>query len=399
MKKFILSVAALSMALAAAAQETPASVKVGGFIRTYAHIDTKDMISGRGDLFSYIPLEAQSDNGNTYHLTAMTSRLWVNADGYRFGNMTASAKIEADFYNGVTGVTGTANLRLRQAFVNLGFENSKGEKIGSLKVGQAWHPMAADMPDVLSLNTGAPFGAFSRTPLVQWDSPVSDKLSLTGAAIWQMQYTSCGPDGGSANYLKNGGIPEIYLGLNYTGANTLFRLGYDFLSIKPYVGGKRVNSSLVFAYAQYKKGLFSAKAKTTYGQNGSHLNLTGGYAVTGGTTKEDFEYTPSTSSSTWLSLSYGKKWQGVLFAGYLHNFGVNKTLAGNYWFCSNSRNNVKNVWRLTPTVFRNIGKLTLGAECELTNAQYGVLQADGTVGGDLKNVLNTRLQLMLKFTF
>ena len=122
MKKFILSVAALSMALAASAQETPASVKVGGFIRTYAHIDTKDMISGRGDLFSYIPLEAQSDNGNTYHLTAMTSRLWVNADGYRFGNMTASAKIEADFYNGVTGVTGTANLRLRQAFVNLGFD-------------------------------------------------------------------------------------------------------------------------------------------------------------------------------------------------------------------------------------------------------------------------------------
>ena len=105
MKKFILSVAALSMALAASAQETPASVKVGGFIRTYAHIDTKDMISGRGDLFSYIPLEAQSDNGNTYHLTAMTSRLWVKAEGYRFGNMTASAKIEADFYNGVTGVT------------------------------------------------------------------------------------------------------------------------------------------------------------------------------------------------------------------------------------------------------------------------------------------------------
>ncbi len=78
---------------------------------------------------------------------------------------------------------------------------------------------------------------------------------------------------------------------------------------------------------------------------------------------------------------------------------MNKTLAGDYWFCSNSRNNVKNVWRLTPTVFRNIGKLTLGAECELTNAQYGALQADGTVGGDLKNVLNTRLQLMLKFTF
>ncbi|MGN0202051.1 MAG: hypothetical protein ACI399_04000 [Candidatus Cryptobacteroides sp.] len=399
MKKILFAAASLLLCVAATAQETPAKITVGGFIRTYAHLDTKDMLSGRGELFSYIPLEEQSGNGTTYHFTAMTSRLWVNADGYRFGNMTASAKIEADFYNGVSGVTGTANLRLRQAYMNLGFENSKGDKIGSLKVGQAWHPLAADMPDVLSLNTGAPFGAFSRTPLAQWDSPLGKNFSLTAAAIWQMQYTSCGPEGASANYIRNGGIPEIYLGFNYSGEHTLFRLGYDFVSIKPYAGGNRVNSSLVFAYAQYKKGLFSVKAKTTYGQNGSHLNLTGGYAVTGGTSSEDFEYTPNTSSSTWLSLSYGKKWQGVLFAGYIQNFGVNKEITGNYWFCSNSRNNVKSVWRLTPTVFRNIGKFTVGAECELTNARYGTLQSDGKVGGDLEDVLNTRLQLMLKFTF
>ena len=396
------SMDAVDVAASASAQvtETPATVKVGGFIRNYAHIDTKEMVTSTGDLFSYIPVEVQGDNSTTYHYTAITSRLWVAADGYKYGNMSASARIEADFYNGITGVSGTAVFRLRQAFMNLSWTREDGSKIGSLKAGQAWHPMAADMPDILSLNTGAPFGAFSRTPLIQWDSPISGGLSYTLAGIWEMQYTSCGPEKSTANYMKYSGIPEIYAALNYTNANTILRVGYDFLSIKPYRNGGRANSSLVYAYGQYKKGLFTAKAKTTFGQNGSHLNLTGGYAVTGGTKPEDFEYTASTNSSTWVSLMYGKKWQGALFAGYIKNFGVGKEITGDYWFCKNSFNNVNSVWRLTPTVFRNFGKFTVAAEYEVTSCQYGDLsKADGTCAKNTRNVLNNRVQGMLKFTF
>ncbi|MBQ0143736.1 MAG: hypothetical protein KBS78_00945 [Bacteroidales bacterium] len=399
MKISYLAAALLLSGTALSAQETPATVKVGGFIRNFAHIDTKEMISGTAELFSYIPLEEQGENTTTYHYSALTSRLWVTADGYKYGNMTASSRIEADFYNGLTGVNGTAVLRLRQAFLNLTWANDEGNTIGSLKAGQAWHPMAADMPDILSLNAGAPFGPFSRTPLVQWDSPITSNLSLTAAAIWQMQYRTCGPDGASANYMKYHGIPEVYLALNYKTASSLFRAGYDFLSVTPYNGGNSVNSSLVYLYGQYKKGSFVAKAKTTYGQDGSHLNLTGGYAVTGGSSAADFEFTPSTSSSTWVSLSYGKKWQGVLFAGYIKNFGVGKDITGKYWFCGNSRNNVDSAWRITPNIFRNIGKFTVGGECELTGVKYGEVQKDGSVAGDLKSVVNTRLQLMLKFTF
>lgn len=411
MKRLTIAAAALLFAVTANAQnETPATVKVGGFIRDYAHMDTKEMVAGTADLFSYIPKETQADDMTTYHYTAMTSRLWVTADGYKYGNMTANARIEADFYNGVSGVTGTAVFRLRQAFMNLSWTREDGSKIGSLKAGQAWHPMAADMPDIFSLNTGAPFGPFSRTPLIQWDAPLAGNLSYTLAGVWQMQYPSCGPGGASADYIKFSGIPELYFGLNYKAGNALFRVGYDFLSLKPYKNvGNRVNSSLVFAYGQYSKGLFTAKAKTTFGQDGSHLNLTGGYAVTGGTTAADYEFTSSTSSSTWMTLSYGKKWQGVLFAGYIKNFGVGKEIKEGvldnkvqplYFFCKNSFKNVNSVWRLTPTVLRNIGKFTVGVECELTSAQYGALSlADGTCAENTHNVLNTRLQGMLKFTF
>lgn len=399
---FLAAVAVLVPALSNAQEETSAKVTVGGFIRNYSYFDSKTLVTSTNDLFSYIPLQTQGDDTESWHMTAMTSRLWVDAKGYRYGNMTVSARIEADFYNGISGVTGTANLRLRQAFVTLGWVNSRGEAIGSLKVGQAWHPMAADMPDVISLNTGAPFNPFSRTPQFQWTAPLTRTLSYTAAAIWQMQYTSCGPEGASANYMKYGGIPELYLGVNYTAEHGLVRLGYDLLSLQPYKGGNREWSSLAFLYGQYKSGLFTAKLKTTFGQDGSHLNLTGGYAVTGGTSPDDYEFTPTVNSSTWVSLSYGKKWQGVLFGGYIRNFGTREEVTGDFWFCKNSFKNVNRVWRLTPTVIRNLGKVQFALEYELTGAQYGnpdQLSDVGLFEEDLKWVTNQRLNFMVKYTF
>ena len=155
------------------------------------------------------------------------ARLGLDVTGYEFDGWNMGAKIEADFYSGVSGVTGTATFRLRQAYVTVGRND------WLVTAGQAWHPMAADMPDVFSLNTGAPFGPFSRTPQVKLDYRLNDAFSLTGSAIWQMQYNSAGPNGASANYIKYSCTPEIYLGLNYKNDNLLLRAGVDMLSIKP----------------------------------------------------------------------------------------------------------------------------------------------------------------------
>ena len=55
-------------------------------------------------------------------------------------------------------VTGTANLRLRQAFVTL----SKGIEFKGRHI--LWL-----LTSLISLNAGAPFNPFSRTPLVQYE--------------------------------------------------------------------------------------------------------------------------------------------------------------------------------------------------------------------------------------
>ena len=301
--------------------------------------------------------------------------------------------------------------------------------------------MAADMPDVFSLNTGAPFGPFSRTPVAQFDASFGKNFGLTAAAIWQMQYPSQGPDGKSANYIKYGCTPEFYFGLNLTAGGFLGRVGVDVLSIKPRNTGKvavdggdpvtvkvkdRITTVSPFVYLQYKTKLgdvpFSVKAKTIYAQAGEHVNLNGGYGVSAMNEDGSWEYTPTRNSSTWVSLSVGKKFQGVLFGGYVKNFGTAKPLiddkghagySSSLYFSGNSFSNMNQMWRLTPTFMYNLGKFTVGLEYELTSVQYGkyykykegektvscVNSSNGLATEDLHWVTNHRVQAMVKFTF
>ncbi len=398
--RFIAMAAVAAFFSVTATAQDNVQVKWYGFIRNYAHVDTHELTNSTADLFSYGPKDNDNDNV-TWHFTAITSRLGVDVTGYKYKNMTATAKIEADFYNGVSGVTGTAVFRLRQAYVTLGWKNAFGNPY-SLKVGQTWHPMAADMPDVISLNTGAPFGPFARTPLAQFDYSLDGGWSLTAAAAWQMQYTSAGPEGPSANYMKYSGIPELYAGLSYVKGPVIVRAGFDFISTKPVQASKdRMNAMIPFFYAQYKEGLFSAKFKTVLAQAGEHLNLNGGYGVAA-----DGGYTPTRNSSSWVSLSYGKDWQFVLFGGLSKNFGTVKPLedASRFWFSKNSFNNMNTMYRLTPTIIRNLGKVQVALEYERTSVEFGdkskpMNLQKGLFDEGLHWVTNNRVQMMLKYSF
>ena len=187
-KRIVIAVSALSLlGTAAMAQESKPQLKWYGFIRNYAAVDTRESVAGTEDFFFYLPKDEKIVDGEDLNartsakFAALTSRLGLDVTGYEFDGWNMGAKIEADFYSGVSGVTGTATLRLRQAYATI----AKNDL--SFKVGQAWHPMAADMPDVISLNTGAPFGPFSRTPLAQVEYKFFPALTFTATALWQMQ--------------------------------------------------------------------------------------------------------------------------------------------------------------------------------------------------------------------
>ena len=409
MKKTLSLAAAAILCISAFAQENAPSISVHGFVRNYYAVDTHEMVGLTEDFFTYVPKDGKEFEYTNARFAALTSRLWVEVKGYEVEGVKVGARIEGDFYNGLGDdkVTGTANLRLRQAFVTL------AKNDWAVKAGQAWHPLAADMPDVFSLNTGAPFGPFSRTPLFQFDYKLSEGLSLTAAAVWQMQYTSTGPDGKSAKYMKWGCTPEIYAGLNYVSDGLTLRAGVDVLSIKPrnYDAGGFVSDRLTtvtpFLYAQWKRDAFSVKFKTVYAQAGEHLNLNGGYGVSAVNDDGSWEYTPTVNSSSWLSLKYAPgKVDWILFAGYVKNFGTTKPLFDSdfLWFSGNSFANMNSMYRLTPTVVYNLGKVAIGLEYEHTSVHYGDVVdgmnvQKGLYDRGLHWVTNHRVQGMLRYTF
>ncbi|MCR5849904.1 MAG: hypothetical protein K6G92_04235 [Bacteroidaceae bacterium] len=417
--------------------------KLYGFVRNYFSVDTRENVAGTGDLFNYLPkdnnwnlTEAEAaasgikredlNAETTMRFLSLTTRVGVDIKDYRWGKTSFGGKIETDFYAGLTGSTGTAQLRLRQAYMTLTWDslrlNANALARINLQLGQAWHPLAADMPDVISLNVGAPFNPFSRTPQIKMDAGLGQYFTLTASALWQMQYTSAGPEGSTANYLKYACTPEGYVGLSYhPDTNVLLRAGVDMLSISPRHTGTvlnaqgqevkvkvsdRITTFSPFLYLQYKHKDFSLKAKTVFAQAGEHMNLNGGYGVKRINDDGSWEYTPTRNSSSWLSLTYGKQVKGILFAGYVRNFGTKDALLANaagdiygFYFSKNSFANMNRLWRLSPTVLFTWGKFQLGVEYEITSAQYGTDQkaTNGLAETDLHWVTNHKVQIMTKF--
>lgn len=416
---------------ASAKIEKPSHFKFYGFIRNYFAFDSRESKSGTKDLFYYIPkdeaLNAKGEDMNanpTFRFLAITSRVGLDVKDYQFGKTKVGAKIETDFYcmNGNVAV-----LRLRQAYATLGWDGlgKDGKQSTSLKIGQAWHPIAADQPYVIDLETGTPFNPFSRTPQVMLDHNFSKNFTLTGGFIWQMQYLSSGPNGASDNYIKYGCTPEFYAGVTFKSNNGFTgRVGMDVLSIKPRwrnSDGDKVDDRITtvspYVYAQYSKNAFAVNAKVVYASAGEHFNMLSGYGVTDVNSDGSWDYAPLHSTASYLSVKYGRKLQVQGMIGHMKNLGTSKSLyedpvnpgytsTKNVYISGNGFHNLNQIIRVTPTVVYNLGKLSFGLEYDITSAQYGkyavdghVNSSNGLVDGDLHWVTNHRLLGMVKFTF
>lgn len=447
--------ALLTLSASAIAADWKDNIKLYGFVRNYMAYDSRESLAGTGDLFYYLPKDQNlNDAGedlnqkNQFRFLSITTRLGVDVLGFQWGRTTFGGKIETDFYAGLSGVTGTATLRLRQAYITAAWKDLQmGESSASvnLKIGQAWHPMAADLCPVFTLEVGVPFGPFNRSPQITLDANLGDHFTLTASALWQMQYTSTGPDGASANYIKYSCTPEGYLGLSYKTGGFLARVGADVLSIKPRTTGEggyydeagawsattvkvsdRITTVSPFAYVQYVNGGFEFKAKTIYASAGEHMNIQGGYGITKKFTAEGqdghYEYAPIHTSSTWATVAYtfAKIWKPMIMAGYYRNLGTSEdllnkdgnVLESDFYFAKNSYRNLNQLYRISPSIVCTLGRFSIGLNYELSGAQYGT-PGTATVGTKTVNVYNVhglaldglhwvynhRVQAMFKFSF
>ncbi len=339
-------------------------------------------------------------------MISVTTRVGVDIHGIDMLGAKTFAKIETDF-------AGTGNtyflLRIRQAYVRFNWLKSE------LLVGQTWHPLFGNVqPDILSINTGAPFQPFNRSPQLRYNYKLNDIFSLTVAGIYQMQYSSPGPDGNSPKYIKEAVIPDAFLGIESKTRYWTTGAGFDTKTIKP--SNTTITSFSATAYTQYINPKFQFKLKGIWGQNMSDYLLMNGYGVNKIEYKlneenkpqvKELEYTNFNIFSTWFNVVYGSTWKVGMFAGFSQNLGTNKDLAattdGSYivysrGYYSEQQLLANQVWRASAVVSYNLPKLRIGAEYNFTTVQYGTLKADGYTTNN-SQVNNHRVIVSLIYSY
>ena len=107
MKRTIIALATALLALgafemsAADTEKKPEpknNFKIYGFIRNYFIYDSRESVSGTGDLFYYLPKDENIKDGidlndqSSFRFLSLTSRLGVDVSGYYVGNVHFGAK-------------------------------------------------------------------------------------------------------------------------------------------------------------------------------------------------------------------------------------------------------------------------------------------------------------------
>lgn len=403
-----------------------------GFFRASAIYDAREVKADAEDLFYHIPYDKEINlEGNdiwynpSVKMSAVTTRLGVNLTGLRYGAFNVTGKLETDFY---LMVGGASSLHLREAYLNLNWDNlGRFFNSVSFKVGQAWHPMSADMPSTVGYEAGSPFNPYARSPQLMFETRLFKHLSITAGALYPMEFKPTGPAGPSADYVKYGLVPELYAGLTFFSKHFTAKAGADFISLVPrwrttntdgyyYDKGTKVSDRLSMispmAYLEFSKGAFRINAKAVLASGGDHLRLMGGYALYDRSDVYNYKYTPLRSATAFVSTSYGTRWQFILFAGGMKALGTTKGLIADYttgfakldyiYYFDGGFKNIRYIARVAPALAYNLDRLSLALEYNCTGVSYGdinslTLRALADTNPHL--IINHRVIGVVKYSF
>jgi hypothetical protein len=392
---FLNLIVAHSQDIKTATEPTKSSLTWSGFVKAEAMFDTRQIVEAReGYLLLYpknVLLDKNGEDINahgSFNQYAMSARLTLKATGSDILGAKASALVEGDF-------TGASNLennsfRLRHAYLKLKWTHA------SILAGQYWHPINIPemLPNVLSLNTGAPFHPFSRQPQIRFDVS-KGKINTLFAITAQRDYMNSGPAGASSAYLRNSAIPNLHTQVQYVSDQVFAGIGFDYKHIHPrlvtdslYATNAAVNCLSYTAFLMAKTKPLVVKMQWIYGQGLNDHLLMGGYGITHiDPLTNQHEYAPLTYLSGWLNLqTTGKTWQGSLFAGYTRGLGAKDAITGAVY----ARDaDIAYVYRVAPMLSYINGKLLLAVELEMTTAAYGKTDSHYKVY-DTSPVTNTR---------
>jgi hypothetical protein len=427
MKKSLILLVLILPVIVKSQEEKKFGIQFSGFVKTDIFYDTRQTDDLREGHFLILPKNISKDElGNdindlaSFNFLSIQTRLAGTITGPDVLKAKTGAYIEAEFFG--TSNADVNGFRLRHAYALMEWKKSE------LLIGQYWHPMfiTSCFPTTVSFNTGAPFEPFSRNPQIRYTFRFG-KFKAIGTALAQRDFQSNGPDGLSSKYLRNSGMPEWNLKLEYNNINKekenefLIGAGLDFKTLKPnltsgfievdtagihhqhiFTTDETVSGLAYILYSKFKLKNFTFKVQGTYGQLTDNLTMLGGYGVNEiiDPVKYTHSYTPMNVMALWLDGFYTlKKWEFGLFAGYSKNQGFDKNIFSKFSAWGRGLD-IDNVYRFSPRIIYTEGKMKFAVEVENTVAAYGTMDIyDKGLVKDTTKVSNLRLLLAVYYMF
>ena len=358
-----------------------------GFIKNDIIVDSRRNVEAVDGLYTLWPLKPSFDSAGkdinatpSARMFSISSRFATRLSGLEAGSARIGAYLELDF----TGGDPANSIRLRHAYTSFTWLKTH------IIFGRTWHPTFIEkvFPGVMALNTGVPFQVFNRSPQVRITHRLNPKMDLIGAAVYQINYVTMGPDRdtglpvASSRFQRDALLPNLHLQLQYFEKNWVAGLGVDWKTVQPRdvvtgnngqisVTREKLDTWAALAYMKYAHGKFEIKAKSMYGQNMTESLLAGGYAIASKDPATGFEtYTPTQHTYNFVNVFYGTVWKTGIFLGYMKNLGTLANPSGNFYARGAD---VDVCYRISPQITYNYKNMLMSWEPEITSVSYGVI--------------------------
>jgi hypothetical protein len=380
----------LSVLALHAQEEGKFGISFSGFVKNDFFIDSRQTICAREGHFLLWPAPEKLDqNGNdinaksTFNMLAIQSRLSGKITGPDALGARTSGLIEGDFF---AQANDNINLfRMRHAYVKLAWDRFEW------LAGYTWNPLFVTdcFPGTVSFNTGAPLQSFARNPQFRFTFTFNN-LKIMAAALSQIDYTSRGVDGPNCKYLRNSTTPDMHLQLHYgkknpeSGTGYVAGFGVAYKSIVPrleseiasdeiYKVDELVHGITLMGFAKITTGPVTIKGQVRYGENLADVLAISGFGIKDvvdpGTGEQS--YTPLKSMAYWAEVHTNGNPQVGIFGGILYNNGTRDAMSDPGNAVYGLATDIRTMFRVSPRIIYNSGKVRLALEIEYTEAAYG----------------------------
>jgi hypothetical protein len=381
-------------------------IRFSGFIKNDFILDSRQTVSVREGHFLLYPENVLPDKDGAdinaranFDYLSIQSRLHGTITGPDAFGAKTSGVLEGEFFG--TTNTDINGFRLRHAFFRLNWENTE------LLMGQYWHMMFVTdcFPGTVSFNTGAPFQFFSRNPQIRLTRKLG-KISLAGMAATQRDFSSPGgPD-----VLRNALLPDLQGQITLHENNIMAGITAGYKRVVPriqtdslYKTSTGVGGFSGQAFLKISSSKISMCFQAAYLQNGYDGVSLGGFAIRTITDpiRDYREYTTINALNFWTDISTnGEKIQAGLFAGYAKNLGAGEALDDITSLSLYTRGwNIAALYRISPRIIINQGKVRFAVELEHTGAAYGKTVDNMAIPGDTDWVANNRILVAAYYFF